>query len=61
MEDLDGPLISKCVYGDLAGKMDTLKALHFDDVAVALDAAVRMLRETGAHPSRWATYVHFGA
>jgi hypothetical protein len=57
MNDLDGPFIAKRVYKAIfrEGKLD-LTAVPY-----ALDAAVRELRETGADPSRWATYVHIGA
>jgi hypothetical protein len=57
MNDLDGPFIAERVYRAIFrdGKLD-LSAVPY-----ALDAAVRELRESGAHPSRWATYVHVGA
>jgi hypothetical protein len=57
MDDLDGPFVAERVYRAIFadGKLD-LKAVPY-----ALDAAVRELRETGADPSRWATYVHIGA
>jgi hypothetical protein len=57
MNDLDGPFVAERVYGAIfhEGKLD------LDAVPYALDAAVRELRETGVHPSRWATYVHIGA
>jgi hypothetical protein len=57
MNDLDGPFIARNVYSVIIreGKLD------LSVVPYALDAAVRELRETGADPSRWATYVHLGA
>jgi CHAT domain-containing protein len=57
MDDVDGPFIAERVYQAIFrdGKLD------LNAVPYALDAAVRQLRETGAHPSRWATYVHIGA
>jgi hypothetical protein len=57
MDDFDGPFIAERVYKSifLEGKLDLQAVPH------ALDAAVRELRETGAPPSRWATYVHIGA
>jgi hypothetical protein len=57
MNDLDGPFIAQRVYRTIFrdGKLNLSAVPH------ALDAAVRDLRETGAHPSRWATYVHIGA
>jgi CHAT domain-containing protein len=57
MNDLDGPFVAERVYKRLFvdGHLD------LDAVPYALDAAVRDLRSTGVHPSRWATYVHIGA
>jgi hypothetical protein len=57
MDDVDGPFVAERVYREIFrdGKLD------LNAVPYALDAAVRQLRETGAHPSRWATYVHIGA
>jgi hypothetical protein len=57
MNDVDGPFIAERVYQAIFrdGKLD------LNAVPYALDAAVRQLRQTGAHPSRWATYVHIGA
>jgi hypothetical protein len=57
MGDADGPEVARAVYKTLfAGE-----SLQADDVPYALDAAVRMLREQGAPPERWATFVHLGA
>jgi hypothetical protein len=57
MNDLDGPFIAGRIYQSIfqEGKLDLSAVPH------ALDAAVRELRESGVHPSRWATYVHIGA
>jgi hypothetical protein len=57
MNDLDGPFVAQRVYKAIfrEGKLD-LSAVPY-----AVDAAVRELRESGVHPSRWATYVHIGA
>jgi CHAT domain-containing protein len=57
MDNLDGPFVAERVYRAAFrdGKLD------LGAVPYALDAAVRELRETGADPSRWATYVHIGA
>jgi hypothetical protein len=56
MNDMDGPFMAEHIYTQI------FKEGHLDLVAVpyALDRAVRRLRETGVHPSRWATYVHIG-
>jgi hypothetical protein len=56
MNDLDGPFIAERVYREIfrEGKLNLVA------VPYALDAAVRELREAGAHPGRWATYVHIG-
>jgi hypothetical protein len=57
MDDLDGPFIAERVYRAVFrdGKLDLNAVPH------ALDRAVKELRDSGAHPSRWATYVHIGA
>jgi hypothetical protein len=57
MNDLDGPFIAERVYKSMFrdGTLDLGVAPY------ALSDAVRELRENGAHPSRWATYVHIGA
>jgi hypothetical protein len=57
MDDLDGPFVADRMYRAIyrEGKLDWRAAPY------ALDAAVQELRQTGAHPSRWATYVHIGA
>jgi hypothetical protein len=57
MRDDDGPFISKHFYEKLfeSGTIDV------DTVAYALDHAVAALRDSGASPERWATFVHMGA
>jgi hypothetical protein len=57
MHDMDGPEVSEQVHQALCkdGKLCT------DAVPYALDLAVRKLRESGAPPERWATYIHLGA
>ncbi|EIN05621.1 hypothetical protein PUNSTDRAFT_18498, partial [Punctularia strigosozonata HHB-11173 SS5] len=58
MEDVDGPIIAKSVYENMfAGDAGHISP---DDVAYALDEAVRALRLTQADPSRWAPYIHLG-
>jgi hypothetical protein len=57
MNDADGPFIAKRVCQELLAH----DALMLDDIPYALDAAVQALRETGASPSRWATFIHMGA
>lgn len=58
MDDVDGPTVAKVVYEALfSGEGE------FTDTEViphALDAAIRLLRERGVRPSRWAPYVHIG-
>lgn len=56
MDDADGPEISKMVYG----KIFHDGMFYREEVPYALDAAIRKLRSNGAHPSRWATYIHMG-
>jgi hypothetical protein len=58
MEDVDGPIIAKLVYEDVL-KGDSAY-LDPDDVAYALDAAVRHLRREVKDPRRWAPYIHLG-
>jgi hypothetical protein len=57
MNDLDGPFIAERIYKDILRD----GRLNLEVVPYALDAAIHELRETGVHPSRWATYVHVGA
>ena len=58
MGDIDGPLVAKTFYEQLlAGDSEFLDP---DVVPHALDVAVRQLRASGLHASRWATYVHLG-
>ena len=61
MSDRDGPKVATTVYKrlfDTAGP-DT-EYLDADVVPYALDEAVRALRDGGAKPADWATFVHFG-
>ncbi|EIN09486.1 hypothetical protein PUNSTDRAFT_133278 [Punctularia strigosozonata HHB-11173 SS5] len=57
MNDADGPLVARHVYSALFNGSD---ALQPDVIPYALDAASQELRESGARPSRWATYIHMG-
>jgi hypothetical protein len=56
MDDIDGPFMADRIYRRIFhdGQLDLAA------VAYAVDDAVRELRESGAPPVRWATYVHFG-
>lgn len=58
MEDVDGPEIAGTVYQDIFGGEG--EYIDPDDVAYALDAAVRKLRAVHPDPSRWAPYIHLG-
>jgi hypothetical protein len=58
MEDVDGPSIAKSVYEDVF--KGNSEYINPDDIAYALDAAVRRLRHEEEDPRRWATYVHLG-
>jgi hypothetical protein len=59
MGDIDGPLVAETVYKQLfAGDSEYL---NLDVIPHALDDAVRILRDMGLPPSRWAPYVHIGA
>lgn len=58
MDDNDGPEIARFVYQGLF--QDGKGVLEPNAIPFALDAAVRKLHHDGAHPSRWATYVHVG-
>jgi hypothetical protein len=57
MSDYDGPRVAQWFYEYLLEE----EMLKLDDIPYALDDAVRKLREEGASPSRWATYMHMGA
>jgi hypothetical protein len=57
MHDEDGPEIASGVYGELLSK----DVLDLTEIPYALDAAVEQLRQNGAPPSRWATFIHMGA
>lgn len=58
MGDVDGPIVARRVYEALFHGDDEF--ICPDSIPFALDAAVRELREHKCHPSRWASYVHFG-
>jgi hypothetical protein len=58
MEDVDGPRIAKSLYEEVFnGDSDYINP---DDIAYALDAAVRHLRYDEKDPRRWAPYIHLG-
>jgi hypothetical protein len=52
----DGPTLAKTFYQELL-KNDRL---DLDNIAYALDEAIRQLRDGGAPPDRWAAFVHMG-
>jgi hypothetical protein len=58
MEDVDGPRIAESVYEEVF-KGDS-ECIDPDDIAYALDAAVRRLRQETKDPMRWAPYIHLG-
>lgn len=58
MNDADGPRIAQHVYRELVES--SAEEFNYEAIPRALDAAVRKLREDGAHPSRWATWIHMG-
>ncbi|EIN06443.1 hypothetical protein PUNSTDRAFT_136302 [Punctularia strigosozonata HHB-11173 SS5] len=60
MEDIDGPLVAKSVYEQLFKHDVDSEFLEPDDVAYALDEAIRQLRSVHPEPSRWAPYIHMG-
>jgi hypothetical protein len=57
MGDQDGPFVAKRFYEELFenGTIDV------NAVPYALDEAVTALRNSGAPPTRWATFIHLGA
>ena len=57
MCDKDGPTVAQWFYEALLEK----EIISLGDIPYALDEAVQKLRETGAGPDRWATYIHIGA
>jgi hypothetical protein len=59
MEDVDGPMIARHLYGALFQGNEKTQ-LDSDDVAYALDSAVEQLRRKHSEPIRWACYVHIG-
>lgn len=58
MGDVDGPVVARKVYEELFATES--EYLDPDVIPYALDDAVGELRGRRIHPSRWATYVHFG-
>jgi hypothetical protein len=58
MQDIDGPRIAKSLYEDVF-KSDS-EYINPDDIAYALDRAVRRLRYEMKDPMRWAPYIHLG-
>jgi hypothetical protein len=57
MHDHDGPRVAQCFYEALFKK----EVIELDDIPYALDEAIQKLREDGASPMRWATFMHMGA
>jgi hypothetical protein len=57
MSDSDGPRVAQWVYEYLLENEE----FRLKDVPYALDDAVQKLREQGASPHRWATFIHMGA
>jgi hypothetical protein len=58
MRDVDGPLVVTTIYEQLF--VGDSEFLDPNDVAYALDDAVQKLRQNGAHPTRWAPFIHIG-
>jgi hypothetical protein len=58
MQDIDGPRISESLYEEVF-KGDS-EYIDPDDIAYALDGAVRRLRQEVRDPMRWAPYIHLG-
>jgi hypothetical protein len=57
MNDADGPKMAQWFYEALLEKEE----IELDDIPYALDSAVQKLRQSGAAPGGWATYMHWGA
>jgi hypothetical protein len=57
MNDRDGPIVTRRFYQQLLGN----NSVDVDAIPYALDSAVIALRESGAPPERWATFIHMGA
>jgi hypothetical protein len=57
MSDRDGPYVAKLFYEKLFEE----ETINIDAIPSALDYAVTALRNSGASPERWATFVHMGA
>jgi hypothetical protein len=60
MGDQDGPDVARDVHTQLFECSLGTWRLDGDDIAYALDKAIRNLIHRGIHPSRWATYIHIG-
>jgi hypothetical protein len=60
MNDTDGPSIAEWFYDALLSESEE-GGVNLDAIPYALDFAVRKLRESGASPGRWATFIHMGA
>lgn len=58
MDDPDGPLVAKAIYGALS-KAPQVGSTPVS-LATVLDGVTRELRESGASADRWATFVHLG-
>lgn len=58
MNDQDGPEVASALYSSLLSSQQlNIEAI---DIPLALDKAVRQLRDQHVHPSRWATFIHIG-
>jgi hypothetical protein len=57
MDDVDGPFVATHFYQHILSR-DLIRP---DDIPYALELAVQELRNTGAGPHRWATFIHLGA
>jgi hypothetical protein len=60
MNDLDGPKVTRDVYGSILKARGQTLSLDYNAIPYALDAAIQRLRDEGLPSSRWATYVHMG-
>lgn len=58
MDDVDGPVVAQVVYEALF--VGEGNHVHFNTAPAALNRAVKMLRDRGVNPMRWAPYVHIG-
>jgi hypothetical protein len=57
MSDADGPYIARRFYEQLFKN----EMIDVDAIPYALDHAVSALRDSGASPERWATFIQMGA